>query len=233
MIDDLQQRLKHVVWIGGATDAGKTTVAQYLAAGHHYQIYHYDQTDLPHHEHLARSLPHYRAFLEASLETRWVQSSPADLMQRAVQSFRDRFPLVVDDLLALPTMPPIVAEGFGLTPELLAPILTSPHQAVWLIPTRAFKIASMARRNKPVWRDETSDPERAKQNLLERDILLAEHINAQARANRFEVYVVDGTESVEALAQRIARHVAPFLDLDDQYKQAGASRASDDGVDVT
>ncbi len=36
-IQGLQQRLNHVLWIGGATDAGKTTVAQYLAArsNHH------------------------------------------------------------------------------------------------------------------------------------------------------------------------------------------------------
>jgi hypothetical protein len=71
--------------------------------------------------------------------------------------------MVIDELLALPTTPGIVAEGFGFTPELLVPILTHPRQAVWLILTPAFKVTSIACRNKPAWRTETSNPERAKQ----------------------------------------------------------------------
>jgi hypothetical protein len=37
----LGPRLPHVLWIGGATDAGKTSVAQALAGRHRLQAYHY------------------------------------------------------------------------------------------------------------------------------------------------------------------------------------------------
>jgi hypothetical protein len=35
--------LARVLWIGGATDAGKTSVARALAARHGWQSYHYDR----------------------------------------------------------------------------------------------------------------------------------------------------------------------------------------------
>jgi hypothetical protein len=42
---------------------------------------------------------------------------------------------VLDDLLALPPDPPVLAEGFNLPPRLVAPLLCRPRQAVWLLPS--------------------------------------------------------------------------------------------------
>lgn len=173
MQQDFKQALSHVRWIGGATDSGKSTVAQKLAERCQMQVYHYDKYDLAHHETLAETMPLYRRALEASLDERWVHPEPEDLLRRALRAMQDRFPLVIEDLLALPTERLIVAEGFGLLPELLAPLLSSKHQAIWLIPTEAFKWASMARRGKPSFGDRVSDPEKAKTNLFTRDMLLA------------------------------------------------------------
>ena len=64
----LQQSLANVLWIGGATDAGKSTVAQNLAEQYSFQVYHYDQHDLPHHVQLSQKLSHVREFLEASIK---------------------------------------------------------------------------------------------------------------------------------------------------------------------
>ena len=82
MIDyALRQSLLHVLWIGGATDAGKTTVAQILAARHGLHLYNYDRHDLRHHQHLAPTSSHYRAFLSASMDERWVRPTPEDLLR--------------------------------------------------------------------------------------------------------------------------------------------------------
>jgi len=45
----------------------------------------------------------------------------------------------MEDLIAMPRERGIVAEGFGLLPEILAPLLSCPTQAIWLMPTEAFK----------------------------------------------------------------------------------------------
>jgi hypothetical protein len=75
-----RQALFRVLWIGGATDAAKTTVAQILARQHDFQVYNYDRHDLPQMERLARTHADYRAFLTASVEEKWVQREPEDLL---------------------------------------------------------------------------------------------------------------------------------------------------------
>jgi hypothetical protein len=203
---ELRQALSHVLWIGGATDTGKTTIAQIIAGRGGLQLYHYDRHDLPQMERLAQRLPRYRAFLEASLDERWVHPEPRDLLRFLFGSFRDRFPLVVEDLLGLPKEPMILAEGFGLTPELLHPVLSSKRQAVWLVPTSEFKRASMERRDKPSFKHKVSDSERATRNVFERDMLLAEEVRAQAESLGLTVYEVDGARSAEEMATLIERH---------------------------
>src|SRR5687768_17034222 len=102
MDEDVRERLSHVLWIGGATDAGKTSVSRIIAERRGLQLCHYDEHDSRHHERLAQASPHYRNFLSASLDERWVDPEPEDLVARSLQSFRDRFPLVVEDMAALP-----------------------------------------------------------------------------------------------------------------------------------
>ena len=208
---ELRQALSHILWIGGATDTGKTTVSQIIAERYELQLYNYDRHDLPQIERLAQTLPRYRAFLSASLDERWVHPEPEDLVQFMLRAFRDRFPLVIEDLLALPRKPMIVAEGFGFTPELLSPVLSSKRQAIWLVPTEGFKWASMKRRNKPSFRDKTSNPERAARNVFRRDMLLAERVKAQAQSRGLAVYDVDESRSLEEMATLIEQHFEPFL----------------------
>ncbi len=211
MSSNQQQVLARVIWIGGGTDSGKTSAAQILAERHGLRAYHYDKHDLAHHQKLAETIPAYRDFLAASLDERWVYPQVRELFERTLQSFRDRFPLVIDDLMSLPLERGVVAEGFGLLPELLAPLLSDPTQALWLVPSKAFKESSMDRRGKPSFRHQVGDPVKARANLLERDRLLAEHIRAEALKLGYTVYEVDGGRTVEQMADWMERQFADFL----------------------
>jgi 2-phosphoglycerate kinase len=211
MNQEHREALSHVLWIGGATDTGKTTISRIIAERYGVQVYNYDRHDLPQIKRLAQTHANYRAFLAGSLDDNWVHPEPEDLLQRVVRGFQDRFPLVVKDLLDLPKEPMIVAEGFGFTPELLSPVLSSKHQAIWLVPTKDFKRASMERRNKPSFKDEVSDPERATRNVFMRDMLLAKRVRAQAQSRGLTVYEIDGSRSVEEMATLIEQHFEPFL----------------------
>jgi hypothetical protein len=212
MMQNGQQTFSHVLWIGGATDSGKSTVAQKLAERHRLGIYHYDRSDLTHHEQLGKNDPVYRSFLTASLDERWVFPDPEELFQRMLRSARDRFPLVLQDLIAMPRERGIVAEGFGFFPELLAPLLSHPRQALWLVPTEAFKRESMIRRGKPSFGAQVSDLERAKTNLAIRDKLLKEYIQAQALKFGCRLYEVDGTRSADEMVDLIERQFAPYFE---------------------
>jgi hypothetical protein len=153
MSSELTKRFAHVLWIGGATDAGKSTIAENLASRHSMHVYHYNGVDAEHHEKLAKTVPVIQG---------WVVPEPQALLARSLDSFVHRFPLVLADLLALPRNKLVIAEGFGLLPELVHPVLSNPNQAVWLVPTETFKLDSMARRGKPSFRELVSDPEKAK-----------------------------------------------------------------------
>jgi 2-phosphoglycerate kinase len=202
----------HVLWLGGAPDSGKTTIAMKLAERYQLQIYHYDRHDLDHHQRLAMTNPVYELFLAASLDERWITPDPEDLFQRMLASFRDRFSLLIEDLVALPREQRIIVEGFGLLPELLALIQVDPARALWLVPTQAFKLASMQRRNKPSFGAQVSDPERAKLNVLMRDQLLTEFLKEQVSKYGYSLHEVDGSRTVYEMVDVVELHYKYLLD---------------------
>jgi len=204
--------LAHVLWIGGAPDAGKTTIARLLAERHHWQWY---SCDLHTHNHIARSdptqLPAIYAKFGKSIDERWVQPTPDELLRSIVAINDERFPMILADLRAMPTRPMILVEGPSLHPKLVAPPLTSRHQAIWLVPTEEFSLASVARRDKLRGSDQSSDPERYRRNVLERNRLFAGYIRREVAAQGGALIEVDGTQTIEEVAQRVEEHFAPYL----------------------
>ena len=203
-------------WIGGPTDAGKTSIARALAEWYGLQAYHYDHLDrLEAPGHWGRvdpaRQPHMHAALGRSRDEGWVQTTPEAMVERWQRTAAERFQLTLEDLLALPTAPPIVAEGYGFLPELVAPLLTSPRQAIWLLPTESFRLASRARRAKGTFWADTSDPERARRNHLGRDRLIGDLVRAQARTLGLPVLEIDGTRPLDEMVALVAAHFAPLL----------------------
>jgi hypothetical protein len=204
----MREKLCHVLWIGGGTDSGKTSVARLLSETYRLPVYHYDQANLRHHLRLAPTSPRYADFLNSTMDERWVRPEPEELAERAWQAFQDRFALVTEDLTALsfPDGMRVLAEGFGLVPHLIEPLLTSRRQAIWLVPTEKLKLAAMQLRGKGRFDGQVSDSQRASRNLLERDRLLTERIKTDARAQGMTVLEIDGSQSVAAVAARVADH---------------------------
>jgi 8-oxo-dGTP diphosphatase len=204
---DLPARLAHVLWIGGPPDAGKSTAAALLAERHALQLYHFDRWEG---RHIARmdpaGQPALDAFCRMSMDERWVLRTPAEMADETVRSWTERFWMAVADLLAMPPEPRIVAEGPGLFPECVHQLISHPRQAIWLLPTPAFKQASAGRRDKPPARHSASDPERAARNWLARDLLLGEHVRARAAALGLPTIEIDGGLSADQVAGLLERH---------------------------
>jgi hypothetical protein len=80
------------------------------------------------------------------MDERWAVPSAAELLERSVAIWQDGFTLVVEDLLALPDSRTIVAEGPGAFPWCVAPLLSSPRQAIFLVPTRERRDIVASRR---------------------------------------------------------------------------------------
>jgi len=208
-----------VLWIGGAQWAGKSTVAWLLSRRHGLTAYHYDFHDSRgHHDRAlahAGRYPHRHAWQtlhEHDPDRTWVRTSPAEMAETTRHSFVERFGMVLDDLRALSSKRPLVAEGWGLRPELVAPLLYAPEQAVFLVPTDAFRLRQLrelpraGRVSAPV-----SDPERALANREDRDRLLARDVVESARQHGLRVIEVDGSLSVGGLTDVVAQHFAKWL----------------------
>jgi hypothetical protein len=196
--------LGHVLWIGGGQGAGKTSVARTIAHRHGLRVYHVDARGWAHVEQAeGGGYPAMTVFAAKSLDERWVEQEPPVMVEEFLAYSRDRFRMIVDDLRALPTRPGIVAEGPQLLPALVAPLLVRPDAAVWLLPTRRLQHELLDARPSSL-PELTSDAERTRRNMLERNVLLATALREDADARGFPVVEVGGYDRlVDAVEARL------------------------------
>lgn len=204
----LAEALAHVYWVCGASGAAKSTVARRLAAAHGMAHY---STDDAMRDHAARcnpeECPQLQAFKSMTMDERWATRTPEVMLDTFHWYQGEGFGLIIEDLLALPREKRIVVDGFRPLPRLVKPLLASPRQAIWLIPTPEFRLKAFEARG-TMWDipNKTTQPERALQNLLTRDALFTEHLQREAEAEHVATLVVDGTRSEEELYTTVAAH---------------------------
>ncbi|MEV6608041.1 hypothetical protein [Kutzneria sp. NPDC051319] len=196
-------------WIGGGQWAGKSTVARLLAFRHGLTAYHYDYHDARGHNDRRKALRLSRNEPPdgPSAEDVWVRPTPAEMAADTIRGFADRFEWVLDDLRALVSPNPILAEGWGLRPDLMAPLLTDVGHMVVMVPTDEFRAVQLSRMPRAsTFHHDVSDPERAQRNRLERDRLVTLDAVESARRLGVRVIEVDGSRDAEAVADEVGAH---------------------------
>lgn len=187
MTSDPFGTLRKALWIGGAPWTGKSTVARLLSARHGLTTYHHDDRTRP-------------------------DAAPADdglgaqAQLSALQTeFRQRFQCALDDLRVWESPRPIVAEGGGLRPELVAPLVDSPSRMVVLVPTELFRQHQL--RHRP---DEPAIPRQ--RTRLTRDRMLAAQAVRSARDLGIRVIEIDGRLDPAGVTDVVAEHFRAYLD---------------------
>lgn len=96
----------------------------------------------------------------AARDDQWSNRTPREMVEGEVAEFAERVEMVLEDLAALPAGR-LIADGFRLLPELIAPVAAGRRQAIFLLPTPAFRDWALARRG---WiaREGTSNPVRCR-----------------------------------------------------------------------
>jgi 2-phosphoglycerate kinase len=201
----LRARLRHVYWLGGGSGAGKSTIARRLAAQHGLGLYATDVAMAAHDGRITRhDAPFLSEFKAMSMDERWMNRSPETMLETFHWYRGEGFGLIIEDLLRFPAEPGAIAEGFRLLPRLVKPLLTTPYHAVWLLPTPEFRRAAFASRGS-LWEiaRKTSDPEKALQNLLERDRMFTDRLRQEAGRLDLPVIEISTAMTEDGLARRV------------------------------
>ena len=154
--------------------------------------------------------PLLRAFEAMTMDERWLLRAPETMLETFHWYAGEGFGLVAADLRALREADPgvpVLAEGFRLLPDLVAP-LAEPGAAVWLLPTPAFREAVFRRRiasRSGTWSivGRTSDPPRALANLLARDAMFTDRLRRDCGRLGLPALEVDTDLTEDALLARV------------------------------
>jgi len=208
----MRARLGHVLWIGGGPQAGKTTLSRLLAGKWDLKIYNIDWHAVR--EHAGRPGTAVAAFQRLSMDERWAVPSADELLERSVTIWQDGFTLVVEDLLALPDSRTIVAEGPGAFPWCVAPLLSSPRQAIFLVPTRERRDIVASRRWGIGQRERFPgilERERALTNVSARDALLDARIMSSCSELGLRCERLDGSLDLDDSLALVEDHFREHL----------------------
>ena len=206
-VQAIRDRLRHVYWIGGGSAAGKSTISRRLAAEYVLQTYSTDDVMQDHaRRSTAEDCPLLHKFMAMSMDERWVNRSPQEMLETFHWFRGEGFSLIIEDLLTFSQDTGVVAEGFRLLPHLVKPLLADPDHAVWLIPTPEFRKAVIDGRGGPAWEfiARTGDPERALRNLLERDAMFTDRLKEEAQRLEMNIIQVDLTVTEDEVTGRVA-----------------------------
>lgn len=204
------QQLAHVYWIGGSPCSGKSSTAQALAGHFGLRYYNCDDAFFRHAGTVTpEQQPAFHRVTHYSPEELWMRPV-ADLLADELAVYREEFPLIVVDLLALPVDRPVIAEGAALLPELVAPLLAAQNRAVWMLPTPDFQWQHYRQRD---WASEVvkdcSDPAQAFRNWMERDVQFARQVRGQADRLGLLAIKVDGSQD----SKTVTAQVQMYFDL--------------------
>jgi 2-phosphoglycerate kinase len=197
--------LPHVLWLGGSACAGKSTAARSLAAAFGLTLYSCDEQFEEHRRRASPERhPHFHRLMDRSPEELWAPPV-ATQVRDLLLFYEDEFAMVAEDLRSLPG--PVIAEGVGLLPALVAGVLGEPHRACWLIATPEFRRRHYPRRGLADLLGGYPDPRRACEDWMTRDDEIAIHLKSQATARALPVQIVDGSHTEEEIVEMLARQL--------------------------
>jgi hypothetical protein len=188
--------LPHVLWIGGAPGAGKSSVATRIVRRHGLRWYGADTRTWLHRDRALRAGSAAAHRWEAMSPDERQRADPADMVAMSLHA--ERGPMVIDDLRALPVSPLVVADGSTLPAYAVSAGIADPARAVWLMPTREFQRAALARRG--------VTPGAAALYLLLRDV-----IEREAREHDVRTVAVDGSRDLAWTAAAVEDLLADAL----------------------
>lgn len=220
----MDDRFKHLLWIGGSPCSGKSTIADRIAAEFGLDVYRCDDA-YERHRLIVDPVgqPVFARLAIATCDEIWLRPVATQIAEE-IELYREEFELIQADLMTRDVpgaserhgAPGPVVEGAALLPELIAGLNPDPSQVVWIVPTEPFQRAMYAKRE---WRHdvlrECSDPGRGWENWMARDAGFARIVAAQAARLGYRVIEVDGSRTLDDIYDEVVVHFR----LEDRFRR--------------
>jgi len=198
--------MKEIYYIGGSPCSGKSTIAEMLAIEYGFAYYKLDDYLWTYMEQAATDgKPLSTLQLAMNFEQMWMRS-PGLQAQEELGLYEELLPYALRDMGERGFEKPVVAEGAGFIPALLARDNISYNRYVCIVPTEDFQRENYSKRE---WIGEyltgCKDPDAAFDNWMSRDALFAKEVLRQARDYGYHSIVVDGKQSIEENYSAVVR----------------------------
>ncbi len=197
--------LDDIYWLGGSPCCGKSSVAQILSD--RYDLTYYkcdDHLDRHLQAGAEKGLPVCSTIRDSDHEYVFMRSHSQNV-QLPFDVYGEEFELILEDLASEPA--PLLAEGCALLPDKLRKLGVQPGRTLYMVPVEAFFREQYARRTWVYDRlQETSDPDQAFENWMNRDVEFARLIAESARLLGYACLEIDGSRTLEQTASEIAGH---------------------------
>jgi hypothetical protein len=194
--------------MGGSPCSGKSSIAKILSGRRELQYYQCDGAFDEHGRRVsALGQPTFHKLLNMTWDEIWTR--PVDIQLREeIAIYREEFDMILDDLLALPKSPPILAEGTALLPDCVNDVLVNHNHAIWIVPSESFQREHYPDRGPWVHGilRQCTDPDLAFQNWMDRDVAFAKWVARRTTELGLEMIEVDGRRTIADNARAVARH---------------------------
>lgn len=187
-----------VYYIGGSPCSGKSTIAQMLCDEFKLQYYKSDDFLFEYMDLAAKDgKPYSKEDAELDFEGMWMRE-PMLQADRELAIYEELWPYAEKAIQAMSADAPVVAEGAGFMPKIMAKCGVPAGNYVCIVPTEAFQRENYAKRE---WIGQClvgcKNPDAAFDNWMTRDALYAKKMLLQAQEYGYKSIIVDGTKSLE------------------------------------
>jgi hypothetical protein len=190
--------MQEVYYIGGGTCCGKSTLAERLTEKYGFRYYKLDDYLDDYIKAMAEAKhPLAEPIAGISMQDMWMRD-PQIMFDEEWKIYEAMFPMAQRDIEKIGKGARILAEGAGFLPELMKKQGVDAAHYVCMAPTKDFQIEHYAKRP---WIEHylagCSDPKKAFDNWMQRDVLFSEAVIAQAQTLSYETCIIDGKSGPE------------------------------------
>ena len=191
--------------IGGSPCSGKSTIASLLAR--QYQLRHIKLDDLLNEmisQANADSQPICLLRKDRSPEQIWMRN-PEEMADEEWHFYEEIFPYVKSYLIKNQNRP-LLVEGAGLLPHLVKELEYPASSYLCWTPTTDFQKKHYRQREwVPYVLEGTTNPNKAFENWMQRDILFAQMVRKEAMELGYSSLLIDGSQSENQTMKEVAR----------------------------